>query len=120
MTLRRRHSLLTLVWVISVAVLLAQAAGPVWAIAMLPCGAAQMGADASSAGTVAPILCKAACTSQDNLLDRTAGFDNPPAAPPRCWPAVAGSWGDSTVVPQYSLLHAQGPPLRVLLCRFLD
>lgn len=120
MFFRRRHSRMTLVWVISVALLLAQAAGPVSAIAMLPCGAAQMGKEAPSVGVVAPVLCKAACTSQDNLLDGGAGFDHPPAAPLHYWHLVAGSGNDSAVVPQYTLLHAQGPPLRVLLCRFLD
>jgi len=119
MSLRRRHGTLTLVWVISIAVLLAQAAGPVSAITMLPCGAAKMGAEAPSVGAVAPVLCKAACTSQDNLLDGGAGFDNPPAAPLHYWPVIARS-NNSTVAPQYTLLHAQGPPLRVLLCRFLD
>jgi len=119
MSLRRRHRWSTLVWAISIAMLLAQVAGPVSAIAMLPCSAAGMGAQAPSAGAVAPVLCKAACTSQDNLLDGGAAFDNPPAAPLHYWPVIATS-GNPTVVPQYTLRHAQGPPLRVLLCRFLD
>lgn len=120
MPFRRRHKWLTLVWIISVAVLLAESAAAATAIAMLPCGAAKMGANAPNAGAVAPVLCKAACTSQDNLLDGSAGFDNPPAAPLHYWPVIAGLGKDVVVARQYSLLHAQGPPLHVLLCRFLD
>jgi len=120
MSFRRRRSWLTLVWVISVAVLLAQAAGAVSAIAMLPCGMAKVGDEAPTVGAVAPVLCKAACTSQDNLLDRGASFDNPPAAPPSHWPVIARSGSNSTVVRLQTLLHAQGPPLRILFRRFLD
>ena len=120
MSLRRRHASLTLIWVIGAALLLAQAAGPVSAIAMLRCDATQMGTGAQSLGVVAPVLCKAACTSHDNLLDGGAGFDTPPVAPGHHWPVVTGCGNDLRFVRQYTLLHAHGPPLRVLLCRFLD
>jgi len=66
---------LTLVWVISVAVILAQVAGPVSAITMLPAVAATMASQKPQVRALLhQVLCKAACTSQDNLLDWRGRF----------------------------------------------
>ena len=117
----RRFRIAWLVWVTSVAVVLAQAVWPLAAIAMVPCNMAGMGVNAPMMGMAAPVLCRAACTGQDYLLDRGVNADHSSSpAPPYEQPVVVDSNNSPVVSRQAMLLHAQGPPFRILFCRLLN
>jgi hypothetical protein len=118
----RRLRALSLACGASLALLFAQMVWPVAAIAMLPCSMSNMATMAPNMGMTAPILCTAACTGQDGLLDCGSSSDKSPSlGPPHAQQGFRHfpRYGLVAPVPQRPA-HGRGPPLRILFCRLLD
>jgi hypothetical protein len=123
MLARRRIKRLSLIGVVSLVMLFAQATASMAAISMLPCtmgGMAGLRADAPMTGAVAPAMCVAACTIQDRLCSQQTGAHDSPAAAPAFATIVADPVRQSRTPWQAATQHAGAPPLRILYCRLRD
>lgn len=125
MLTRRRIKKMSLIGVVSLVMLFAQATASMAAISMLPCTMGSMAglrADAPMTGAFAPAMCVAACTIQDNLCSPQTGAHDPPAPAHAAAfaPIVADPDGRPQTQWQPATHRAGAPPLRILYCRLLD